>query len=229
MKTPGEAISATDYAVVFRRLEPVPPSPRRLLVLLHGWDSDEGQLVALGAGVDDDTLVVLPRGPRSAGEHAYGWYRVAFDAGEPRVAVDDMEESLAKLVAFVGQLQSHHEVDAAHTVVAGFSQGGALAAAIGLTAPDSIAGFAMVGGRILPEVESRVAAGGALRSMRALIVHGRDDDTLPVEWARDAAASLDRVGVTHEIRLHDAGHESTRRMQADVVAWFSDCDRPWQR
>jgi len=66
MKTPGDLISAADYAVSFRRLEPVPELPRRLLLLLHGWGSDESQLAALGAAVDDDTLVVLPRGPRSA-------------------------------------------------------------------------------------------------------------------------------------------------------------------
>jgi phospholipase/carboxylesterase len=228
MKIPGDLISAADYAVSFRRMEPVPEHPRRLLLLLHGWGSDESQLAALGAAVDGDTLVVLARGPRSAGDNAYGWYRVGLGDDEPQVVAEEMEESLAKLVEFTGQLRSHHDVTASHAVVAGFSQGGALAAAIALTAPSCVAGFAMVSGRILPEIESRFAPSAALKSVHALIVHGRDDETLPIQWAEDAEARLRRLGVACEMRLHDAGHESTRRMQADVAMWFNDGRRPWQ-
>lgn len=228
MKRPGDLISTADYAVSFRCVEPVAEAPPRLLLLLHGWGSDESQLLALGADVDDDTLVVLPRGPRSAGDAAYGWYRVSFGDDEPEAVVDEMEESLVKLVQFVGQLQSHHDVAASHTVVAGFSQGGALAAAVALTKPWCVGGFAMVGGRILPEIESRFASSDALKSVRALIVHGREDQTLPIQWAEDAEALLKRCGVPCEMHLHDAGHESTRRMQADVAAWFNERRQPWQ-
>ncbi len=228
MKTPGDFISAGDYALGFRRLEPVPEHPRRLLLLLHGWGGDENQLAALGAAVVDGTLVVLPRAPRSAGDDVYGWYRVSFGDDEPQAVAEEMEESLAKLVEFTGQLQSRHDLPASQAVVAGFSQGGALAAAIALTAPSRVAGFAMLSGRILPEIESRFAPSSALKSVHALIVHGRDDETLPMQWAEDAEMCLRRLGITCEMRKHDAGHESTRRMQADVAAWFNDAGRPWQ-
>ena len=183
-RRPGELVDAPDYALSFRLLEPVATPPRGLLLLLHGWDADERQLAALGAQVDPLALVVLPRGPRSAGESTFGWYRVSFDGGEPEAVAEEVEDSLAKVSGFIGQLQARRDLAPAVTVVAGFSQGGALAAAAALAQPDRVAGFAMFSGRLLPEVEARAA--GGLEAMQAFIAHGRGDTTLDVAWAHRA-------------------------------------------
>ncbi|HSR65296.1 MAG TPA: phospholipase, partial [Xanthomonadaceae bacterium] len=115
-RTPGHLVESPDYALAFRMLEPAPEQPRRLLVLLHGVGGQEGQLASLGAQVDADTLVVLPRAPRSVGEGMFGWFRVAFTAAGPRIVPEEAEASRQALVDFVGQLQAHHAVPAARTV-----------------------------------------------------------------------------------------------------------------
>lgn len=105
MKSPGELVRTPDYALAFRMLEPVPAAPRRLLVLLHGVGGQELQLASLAARVDDDTLVVLPRAPRSIGEGRYGWFRVGFTSDGPQVAPEEAEDSRRQLIGFVGPLQ----------------------------------------------------------------------------------------------------------------------------
>lgn len=229
MSAAGDLISAEDYALAFRVLEPVPAHARRLLVLLHGVGGHEGQLAALGARVGADTLVVLPRAPRSVGGDMYGWFRVAFTSDGPQIVPEEAEESRLKLIDFLGQLQRHHHVDAAHTVVAGFSQGGILSASAALTAPDTAAGFALLCGRMLPELEPLLGPPGALSQLDALIVHGRRDDKLPVAWAERADVWLRRLGVPHALRLHDAGHELTPAMADDFVEWFEATQRRWNR
>ena len=229
MSAPGDFITAADYALSFRLLEPVPEQPRRMLVLLHGVGGDEHQLAALGARVSDDTLVVLPRAPRSVGGDMFGWFRVAFTDDGPQIVPEEAEESRRKLIEFIGQLQRHHHVDAAHTVVAGFSQGGILSASAALTAPDTVAGFAVLCGRILPEIEPLMGPRGALSALDALIVHGRRDEKLPVAWAERADAWLQELGVPRALRLHDAGHELTPAMADDFVEWFQAGQRRWNR
>jgi phospholipase/carboxylesterase len=229
MKTPGDLISAPDYALAFRLLEPVPETPRRLLLLLHGVGGHEQQLAKLGAQVDGDTLVVLPRAPRSVGGDMFGWFRVDFTADGPRIVPEEAEESRIRLIEFIGQLQARHEVAPANTVVAGFSQGGVLAASAALTAPHAVAGFALLCGRILPEIEPMLAPPRELAELHALVVHGTRDDTLPVSWAERADAWLQRLGVPHVLRLHDAGHEFTATMQQDMLTWFGDAERRWNR
>lgn len=229
MSAAGDLISAEDYALSFRLLEPVPEQPDRLLLLLHGVGGHEGQLAALGARVSADTLVVLPRAPRSVGGDMFGWFRVAFTDDGPQIVPEEAEESRLKLIEFIGQLQRHHHVDAAHTVVAGFSQGGILSASAALTAPDAVAGFAVLCGRILPEIEPSLGPGKAVSALDALIVHGRLDEKLPVVWAERADAWLQRLGVPRALRLHDAGHALTPAMVDDFVEWFEAARRRWNR
>lgn len=225
MTAPGHLIESPDYALAFRLLEPAPDAPRRLLLLLHGVGGHEGQLATLGAEVDRDTLVVLPRAPRSVGEGMFGWFRVAFTAQGPRIVAEEAEESRQALIAFVGQLQAHHAVPAERTVIAGFSQGGILSASVALTAPQAVAGFAVLCGRILPEIEPRLGPRAQLAQLHGLIVHGRHDDKLPVAWAERADAWLDALGVPHALRLYEAGHTLTAAMRADFVHWYATAGR----
>lgn len=219
-KAPGDLIRDTPYAFAFRLLEPVPDAPRRLLLLLHGVGGVETQLAALGARVADDTLVALPRGPRSIADDRFGWFRVGFTDAGPEIVEEEAEESRLKLVEFIAQLQHRHDIAPRDTTVAGFSQGGIMAASAALTSPESVAAFAVLCGRILPEIEPMLAPREALSRLRALIVHGCHDDKLPVDWAYRADAWLGRLDVPHALRLHDAGHEFTPAMADDFLAWF---------
>ena len=229
MRSPGDLIDAPDYALAFRLLEPLPERPRRLLLLLHGVGGHESQLAKLGARVDDDTLVVLPRAPRSVGGDMFGWFRVDFTDDGPRIVPEEAEESRIRLLEFIGQLQDKHDIAPGRTVVAGFSQGGILSAGAALTAPRAVAGFALLCGRILPEIEPLLGPRDALATLHALVVHGRDDDTLPVAWAERADAWLRELGVPHVLHLHDAGHALIAAMQQDFLAWFGDETRRWNR
>jgi len=229
MKTPGDLVSAPDYALAFRMLEPVPVTPRRLLVLLHGVGGEELQLASLGARVDADTLVVLPHAQRSIGEGMYGWFRVGFTADGPQIVAEEAEESRLKLIEFVGQLQQHNALSPLQSVVAGFSQGGILSASAALSAPQAVAGFGLLCGRILPEIEPMLAPREQLSTLDALIVHGRGDDKLPVAWAERADAWLQALDVPHVLRLHDAGHELTTAMEADFLDWFGGAQRRWNQ
>lgn len=218
-KVPGELVEEASWAFAFRLLEPAPEAPRRMLLLLHGVGGVETQLAGLGARVPDDTLVVLPRGQRAIADGRFGWFRVGFTEAGPQIVPEEAEESRLKLIEFIGQLQQRHGVGPRDTLVAGFSQGGIMSAGVALTAPETVAGFAVLCGRILPEIEPRLGAREALSRLSALIVHGRHDDKLPVDWAHRADAWLQRLGVPHALRLHEAGHELTPAMASDFLDW----------
>ena len=58
-----------------------------------------------------------------------------------------------------------------------------MSASVALTAPHQVAGFAVQSGRILPELEPRLASPNALAHLKAFIGHGELDSKLPVHWA----------------------------------------------
>lgn len=207
------------FALAYRVRAPAPARPAALLVLLHGVGGNETNLAGLAAGVAADTLVVLPRGRLELGAGQYAWFRVAFTAGGPRIEAGEAEESRLALIRFVAQLQAAHGIAAARTTIAGFSQGGILSASVGLTAPESVGGFAVLSGRILPELEPLLAPRERLARVRALIAHGRDDDKLPLHWAERADAWLQRLGVPHTLRLYPGGHGIGDAMARDFLEW----------
>lgn len=229
MKTPGDRVSGDTYAFDFVVLEPRPDPARWLVILLHGVGGDETQLAPLGARLPDDALVVLPRGQRSISGDRIGWFREGLGADAPQVVEEEAEEARSRLVDLIARLQQRFDVPAKRTVVAGFSQGGELAASAALTAPGSVAGFAMLCGRILPEIAADVASRRALESLQVLVVHGGADETLPAEWADRASSWLHDLGIAHDVRVHDAGHELTPGMERDFVDWCCAADRPWMR
>ena len=217
------------FALAFRTLQPPPARPASLLVLLHGVGGNEGNLAALGAEVDGDTLVVLPRGPITLGPEAFGWFRVAFTGHGPQIVASEADASRRTLIDFIGQLQRAHGIDAAHTVVAGFSQGGILSVSVALTAPERVAAFAVLAGRILPELEPHLAGREQLSALRGYIAHGTHDDKLPASWAQRADDWLTRLGIEHLTKLYPTGHELGAAMRTDFLAWLARDDQRWNQ
>lgn len=207
------------FELKFRLREPAVTQPASLLVLLHGVGGNETNLASLAARVAPDTLVVLARGPLEPGVGQYAWFRVAFTAGGPQIVASEADASRQALIRFVAQLQAAHGVAPDCTVIAGFSQGGIIGASVGLTSPESVRGFAVLSGRILPELEPMLASRGQLARVHALIAHGRDDDKLPVAWAERADAWLEQLGVPHELRLYPGGHGIGEEMARDFIEW----------
>ncbi|MCM2341442.1 phospholipase [Rhodoferax sp.] len=212
---------SADFALAFRIRQPQPAQPKALLVLLHGVGGSESNLGDLAAGIDPDTLVLLPRGPLTLGPGQFAWFRVAFTASGPRIEAQEAEQSRLALIHFVAQLQAAHGISPQQTVIAGFSQGGILSASVALTAPESVAGFGILSGRILPELEPHLAEPARLTALRAFIGHGEFDSKLPVLWAQRSEALLSQLGVAHSSRRYPIDHGISAAMQADFLQWLS--------
>nr|WP_315239508.1 phospholipase [uncultured Albidiferax sp.] len=215
--------TSPDFALSFRVLQPQPTRPTALVLLLHGVGGSESNLVDMAAAISTQqpgTLVVLPRGPLTLGPGQFAWFRVAFGPTGPRIDVAEADSSRLALVSFIGQLQQAHGIAPQHTVVAGFSQGGIMSASAGLTAPASVAGFGILSGRILPELESHLAPAAQLTKVQAFVGHGEFDSKLPVAWAERSDLLLARLGVAYQSRRYPIDHGISTAMQADFLAWL---------
>ena len=209
------------FDLVFISKQPQPAKPKALVVLLHGVGGSETNLVDLADAISSDTLVVMPRGPITLGAGQYGWFRVNFTSAGPVIVETEAEQSRQTLVRFVEQLQSVHGIAPQKTVIAGFSQGGILSASVALSAPDRVAGFGVLSGRILPELKPHMADKAQLEDVHAFIGHGEYDSKLPVMWAQRSDQLLNELGVDHQTRLYPIEHGISANMQADFLSWLS--------
>jgi len=219
--TPGPLQTDPVSGLSYRLMTPLPQAVRRCLVLLHGVGGNETSMAGLADGVDADTLVVLARGPLTLGPQQFAWFQVAFTAQGPRIVPEQAEHSRQALLQLLTQLQQSHGVAPAQTVIAGFSQGGIMSAGVALTGPESVAGFGLLSGRILPEIAPRLASGERLAGLQGFVGHGEYDSKLPVDWAHKAHAWLNDLGVTHTLRLYPIDHGISPAMHQDFLQWWA--------
>jgi phospholipase/carboxylesterase len=190
-------------------------APKGRLLLLHGVGSNEANLASLAASLPEELEVILLRGPLQVGPQGYAWYQVNFTSNGPSFNQEQAESSRNLLQRFIEALPE------LPTVIAGFSQGGIMSASLGVTEPELVAGFAILSGRMLRELDPRIASTDRLKSVRAFIAHGHRDNVLPVAWAKEADAWLDRIGVAHETHFYDMAHEIVAEELADFSQWLT--------
>ena len=210
------------FALSYRLREPPPSTPKACVVLLHGVGSNETDLADLALAIDPDVLVVLARGRIQFAPGQFGWFGVNFTANGPLIVAEEAEASRHALIRFLDQLQSTYGISPGRTLIAGFSQGGILSASVGLSAPEQVAGFAILSGRILPELQPHVASAERLTNLSAFVAHGELDNKLPVSWAQRSHQWLNELGVAHRTRLYPVGHGLSADMRRDFLGWVEE-------
>ncbi len=203
--------------------EPRVATPRPpLLILLHGIGADENDLLPLAGALDPRFLCASLRAPHEAFPMGYAWYAIDWTTSPPRGDLEQAERSREELCALLPELSARYGTDPARTFLLGFSQGAAMALSVALTRPDLVRGAVLHSGRVVPGIEARIAPREALARLEVLVLHGADDDVLPVEHGRairDLLRPLLGERVTHA--EHDAGHFVTEASLADAAAWLA--------
>jgi phospholipase/carboxylesterase len=147
---------------------------------------------------------------------------VTFGPQGPVIDRAEAEAGWAHVARFVDEAVAAYGADPARVYVGGFSQGGIMALAALLTAPERIAGAVVMSGRLLPEVLPHAAPPDALRGRHALVVHGTADEKLGVHLARWAREQLARFPIALDYRELPMAHAVTPESVALVAGWLTE-------
>jgi predicted esterase len=168
-------------------------SPTGIVVALHGFEGDPAHLASRLAGSIDPSrwAVLTPRGPVSTGSGP-SWFATADGAPDEaglRDALDDLD-------ALIDEAAAEHDLTRSSVVVGGFSQGGATALALALRHPGDthpLGGVFSVSGW-LPHLETvhYDMPGLAAAGTPVLVIHGEEDEVVPIQQGRSAARLLSR-------------------------------------
>ena len=201
---------------------PIVPADRPpLLVLLHGFGSNEADLYALAPQLDGRFAVVSLRGPVALGGPAFAWFRLEFTPNGLVADATGARSSRDLLLEEIDALVERLAVDPARVYVAGFSQGAIMAAALALTASERVAGAVLMSGRILPEMLPAEADRPKLAGKPILVVHGTHDDVLPIANGREGRDLLKALAVGLTYREYPMGHGVSPESLGDVTRWLT--------
>lgn len=201
--------------------EPLTPSEANppLLVLAHGYGSNEQDLIDLADYLDDRFFVVSVRAPLSMGGGAYAWYPLNFTATGIEHKHAEAEAGWKALSTFVDEAKSVYPVDGDRVYLGGFSQGGIMSLAVGVMHPEKVAGVVVMSGLMLPEAAASAVRGGD-RRLPVFAAHGKWDEVIPVDFGRQISEQVKGLPVDVTYREYPMGHQVSGESLANVDAWL---------
>jgi phospholipase/carboxylesterase len=204
------------------------PAPRASIIWLHGLGADghdfEPIVPELGLPKTLAVRFVFPHAPMRAvtingGAVMRAWYDVVAAGGDRREVEPGVRESARQIEALIERERSRG-VAASGIVLAGFSQGGAMALHTGLRHGERLAGV-MALSCFLPLADAVAREGSAAnRDVPIFMAHGTHDPLIPIDRGRQARDLLSGLGYRiawHEYRMP---HSVCAEEVADIAAWL---------
>jgi len=208
-------------------LTPAQP-PVASVILLHGLGADGWDFVPIVAelGLPDALPVrfVFPHAPvrpvtLNNGYEMRAWYDIKAFTPEGRADAAGLAESVRRVDACL-RAEVAGGVAASRIVLAGFSQGGAVALSAGLRFGERLAGLLALS-TYLPFPETLAASRSAANlDVPLLMCHGRMDPVVPIGMGTEARDVLRAQGYAVEWHEYPMQHEVCAAELAEIAGWL---------
>lgn len=184
-------------ALKAERREPVSGETRSAVIFLHGYGANGADLLGLADPLGEhmpDTLFVAPDAPEACAGVPFGfqWFPIPWIDGSSE------EESEAGLVrasedlnAFLDGVMVDEDLLPEQVMLLGFSQGTMMSLHVAPRREDPVAGICAFSGRLM---QPELLADELLCRPPVLLIHGDQDDVVPVQSLPQAAEALQEAG-----------------------------------
>jgi phospholipase/carboxylesterase len=201
--------------------------PTRAVIWLHGLGADGNDFAPVVPELDLPQMsirFVFPHAPLqpvtiNGGYVMRAWYDIGYEdltLKEDEKGVRDSQRAIERLI----QREENRGIDARHVVLAGFSQGGAIALQTGLRHARPLAGI-MALSCYLPLPEKLAAERNHANLATPLFMgHGLSDPIVPLKLAQASCARLLRMGYKVEWHEYDMPHSVCGPELVDIGDWL---------
>lgn len=178
-----------------------------LILLLHGYGSNEEDLFSFASELPDDYYIIAARAPYPVPPYGFAWYAINFDANQNKFSDDAQAiQSRDLIVTFIEELLAKYPIDANQVNLVGFSQGAILSYAIALSYPEKINKVVALSGYFNEALLMPNYKDNDFSKLQFFASHGTVDQVIPVDWARQSPTVLKSLNIAHEYKEYPVGH-----------------------
>jgi phospholipase/carboxylesterase len=208
-------------------LEPV-AAANAAVIWLHGLGADGFDFVPIVAelGLPRSLSVrfIFPHAPTrpvtiNNGYVMRAWYDIRGISRSEAEDAQGIRESQATVAALI-ETQERSAVPADRIVIAGFSQGGAIALQTALRYPKALAGVLALSTYLPLQPTVAQEAAAANRPIPILMCHGVRDPMVPVQLGEFSRQSLQDLGYSVDWRTYPMEHSVCPAEVADIGRWL---------
>lgn len=205
-----------------------PVAAKSSIIWLHGLGADghdfEPVVPELGLPPELGARFVFPHAPQrpvsiNAGFVMRAWYDirdVSYTRDEDEEAIRQSGVAISDLV----QRERDRGIPSSRIVLAGFSQGGAIALHAGLRYPERLAGIAALSCYLVLSETLAAEASEANRSVPMFVAHGSLDPLVPMALGEASREKLEGLGYAIEWHDYPMVHCVCLEEMRDIGAWL---------
>jgi len=197
-------------------------NPSKILIFLHGYGSNENDLLTLLPLLDSTAIAISPRGPYILGEESFHWFPINFSNNT--VTSTDLKaarQSAKKLYSFVSSIKERKNKPAQHLhlYLVGFSQGAMLCHLLMAQDTGVINGIIAMAGNI--DHETSETLGSKTDSVtRVFCCHGIYDEVVPYSQGKFVHQSYKNGFRNLTWKDYPTDHSITEQMVTDIKLWL---------
>ena len=192
-----------------------------LLLLLHGYGSNEEDLFSFASELPEEYYVISARAPYDMSFGSYAWYAINFDADENKFSdIPQAQQSRDLIANFINELVANYPIDPSNVTLIGFSQGTILSYAVALSYPEKIQRVVAMSGYLNTEMVKPNFETNNFSNLKIFASHGTVDQVVPVDWARKAAPALTQLGIEIVYKEYPVGHGVAPQNFYDFKNWL---------
>lgn len=204
------------------------PAVRAAVIWMHGLGADGHDFEPIVPELNLPRALairfVFPHAPMrpvtvNGGAVMRAWYDIAALGGVRREDTEGVRASQRDIEALI-EREKQRGVPAGQIVLAGFSQGGAMALQTGLRYPERLAGLLILSSA-LPLADTLASEGEpANRDVPIFMAHGTHDPMIPMTRASDSRDRLLALGYRVEWHEYPIPHSVSAEEIADLSGWL---------
>ncbi len=192
-----------------------------LLLLLHGYGSNDSDLFSFASELPDEYYVISARAPYDLQYGSYAWYAINFDADQNKFSDHDQAILSRDLVVrFIEELKVKFPIDSSNITLIGFSQGSILSYSIALSYPNIVQRVGALSGYLNLDINSENYQNNDFSNLKIFTSHGTVDQVIPVEWARKTDPILKSLGINSTYKEYPIGHGVSPQNFFDLKDWL---------
>lgn len=205
------------------------PKPAWSILWLHGLGADGNDFAPIVPELVrpgwPPLRFVFPHAPVrpvtiNGGARMRAWYDILSLSSDLRADEAGVDASMREVEALIGR-ERDRGVPPSRLVLAGFSQGAAVALATGLRREAGLAGVVALSGYLPLAGRNAVEATAAGRATPMFLGHGRQDPVVPPGLGSRSRDALRALGVTVDWHEYAMAHSVCAEEIADLGDWLS--------
>jgi len=195
----------TNLEYVVRKPKKIIENPP-LLILLHGYGSNEQDLFSFSEELPDELIIISARAPYTMGNGSFAWYEINFDNNNDKFSdLEQARKSIGIIAQFIKEIKQKYSSELSKTFLLGFSQGAILSYAFSFLHPNKVNHVIALSGYINEELIPNNSKDLDIKTSY-YISHGLVDQMIPIDLARKSKIILNNLKLENSYNEYPIGH-----------------------